>query len=281
MTSDEPTRLADGEKDRDRPMRFAANLKWLFTEVPFLQRFEEAASSGFDAVEYASPYEWPPDVLKDELGRWNLKQVLINTPAGERGSAGANGYACVPGFEKIFRDGVERALVYADALGCGLIHIMAGRVPEGCAMSEAAETFRGNLAWAADLGRNLNITFVLECLNQTDVPGFFLRDIFHAHTLIADISSKNVKLLFDVYHARMSSTNMEEQLKTYLRDIAHIQIADVPGRHEPGTGSIQWDMIARTIEEGGYEGWVGCEYSPLSTTRTGLGWRNMFPGATS
>ncbi|TDV33861.1 hydroxypyruvate isomerase [Paraburkholderia caballeronis] len=260
----------------DSRIRFAANLKWLFTDMPFLERFEAAATEGFSAVEYASPYEYDPAVLTRELKRWKLKQVLINTPAGEPGTAGSNGYGCLPGYVDVFRDGVDRAIACADALGCGLIHLLAGRVPDGCAPSDADAAFRANLSWAAKRAAGRDVTFVLECLNQHDVPGYFLRSLSHARTFIREVGASNVKLLFDVYHAGMSGVDARAEFAEHRHDIAHIQVADVPGRHEPGSGGMPWSEIARAVADSGYAGWIGCEYRPLATTAAGLGWRKDF-----
>ncbi|WP_144108241.1 hydroxypyruvate isomerase family protein [Paraburkholderia sp. BCC1886] len=271
---------ATGSKSSHGPrrgeIRFAANLKWLFTELSFPDRFEAAASSGFTAVEYASPYEYDPAVLQRALQKWNLQQVLINTPAGDAGTLGVNGYACIPGYTETFRSGVHRALDYASALNCRLIHLMAGRMPAGCSQSEAEDVFRANLVWAAERAANCNVTFVLECLNQQDAPGYFLSSLDHASTFIREIPKRNVKLLFDFYHAGMSGVNPLDAFARHRADIAHIQVADVPGRHEPGTGTLPWAAIARAIARADYPGWIGCEYRPESTTTAGLHWRREF-----
>lgn len=260
-------------------IRFAANLKWLFTELPFLERFEAAAKHGFKAVEYASPYGYDAAILQSALKQWDLRQVLINTPAGEAGDAGVNGYACIPGYVDVFRDGVERALDFADALDCGLIHMMAGRVPVDCPMQDAEALFRSNLAWAAKRAQGRNVTLVLECLNQHDAPGYFLQNLAQASTLIRELPQRNVKLLFDFYHAGMSGIDVLKAFSLYRSDVAHIQVADVPGRHEPGTGGMTWAAIAQAIAGSGYGGWIGCEYCPLTTTTAGLGWRREFERA--
>ncbi|WP_235527647.1 hydroxypyruvate isomerase family protein [Burkholderia sp. Leaf177] len=260
-------------------VRFAANLKWLFTELPFTERFEVAAKNGFAAVEYASPYAYDLVSLRDALKQWDLTQVLINTPVPGSAEVGANGYACIPGCTDMFRDGVEQALDYADALGCNLVHLMAGKVPVECTMPEADAVFIDNLAWAARRSEGTNVTFVLECLNQHDVPGYFLRSLAQASAIIRQMPQGKVKLLFDFYHAGMSGLDVLEAFALYREDIAHIQVADVPGRYEPGTGGLPWNDIAQAIANSGYGGWIGCEYLPRSTTIEGLGWRRDFEQA--
>jgi hydroxypyruvate isomerase len=262
-----------------RRVRFAANLKWLFTELPFLQRFEAAAKCDFTAVEFASPYDYDYTVLRDTLTQWNLTQVLINTPAGETEDVGVNGYACIPDCTDTFRYGVERALEYADALDCRLIHLLAGRVPADCPVTDADAAFRANLAWAAKRAEGQDVTFVLECLNQHDAPGYFLESLAQASALIREVAQDNVRLLFDFYHAGRSGIDALEAFAQYRSDVAHIQVADVPARHEPGTGVMPWVDIAAAIAGSGYAGWIGCEYRPQTTTGEGLRWRRDFEQA--
>jgi hydroxypyruvate isomerase len=264
-------------KPAERPrFRFAANLKWLFTDVPFLERFEAAALHGFTAVEYASPYGCSHDELREVLKQWNLKQVLINTPVAEVSAMGSNGYACIPGCVDAFREGIDHAIDYASSLDCGLIHLMAGRVPEGCSSSEAEAVFRANLKWAAKRAAGQDITFVLECLNQQDVPGYFLTGPDHASGFIRDVQQGNVSLLFDFYHAAMSGANVLDAFARHRDEVAHIQVADVPGRNEPGSGDMPWPAIGHAIAHSGYAGWIGCEYRPRTTTTAGLDWQSEF-----
>ncbi|MDR5774217.1 MULTISPECIES: TIM barrel protein [unclassified Caballeronia] len=260
-------------------LRFCANLKWLFTELPFLERFEAAAKQGFSAVEYASPYEFEPAILKATLDATGLRQVLINTPAAPPGSIGSSGFGCIPGERARYRDGVLRALHYASALKCGLIHVMAGLAPGGVPVEQVRDTLRENLAWAADAARDSGVTLLLECLNQIDVPGYALRSLEEAHALMKEIAQPKLRLLFDAYHCRMSGLDVVEQFALYAPDVAHIQFADAPGRHEPGTGDMPWNELIASIRAQGYEGWIGCEYRPRESTVAGLGWLNAFKEA--
>jgi hydroxypyruvate isomerase len=254
-------------------VRYAANLKWLFTELPFLDRFAAAAGQGFKAVEFASPYEFAPGILRQALQREGLEQVLINTPAAALGEEGENGFACIPGRQLAFRDGMRKALDYAGELDCRLIHLMAGRVQRGECYETAEATFRENLEWAVDAAKGAGVRCLLECINQVDVPGFYLRNLEQTADFINGIGTNQVGLLFDVYHCRMNLGDVLDAYQALEPLIAHIQFADAPGRHEPGTGDIPWAALRNLIETRGYKGWVGCEYRPQVSTVAGLGWR--------
>jgi hydroxypyruvate isomerase len=251
--------------------RLCANLKWLFTEWPFLDRFAAAAEAGFKAVEYASPYEHPAAEIRARLRACGLKQVLFNTPA-----AGGSGLACIPGQREAFRDGVKQALDYAAALECPLVHLMAGIQPAGVSHDTAAAVYGANLAWAAELAAAAGVRLTLEPINQRDVPGFFLRSQEQGADFIAAVGCERVGLQFDVYHCQVAQGDVTRRLATLLPVIAHLQIADAPGRNEPGSGEIAWDYLFRRIDELGYQGWVGCEYRPAKDTLSGLGWRGRY-----
>ncbi len=256
--------------------RFCANLKWLFTELRFIDRFDAAAKAGFSAVEYASPYEFDPATLRERLAANGLAQVLINTPASMPGQPGANGFACIPGERARFRDGLHLALHYASEMSCPLVHVLAGLVPADASHEQASDTFRENLRWASEAAQGSGVTLLLECLNQTDARGYFLRDLDHAHEEIEHARATNARLLFDAYHCRMTGQDVVEQFAGHAREIAHIQFADVPGRHEPGTGNMPWQELSACIRHHGYAGWIGCEYRPRASTTAGLGWRKQF-----
>jgi hydroxypyruvate isomerase len=251
--------------------RFCANLKWLFTELPFLDRFDAAARAGFQAVEYASPYEFPVAEIRSRLNASGLKQVLFNTPAG-----GGSGMACIPGREEEFRDGVKKALDYAAGLDCSLVHLMAGIVPAGVARETASATYGDNVAWAADNAAPAGVKLVLEPINQRDVPGFFLQTQEQGAAMVEAVGRDRLGLQFDVYHCQVAQGDVTRRMETLLPVIAHMQIADAPGRNEPGTGEIAWDFVFRRMDELGYSGWVGCEYRPATETVAGLGWRGRY-----
>ena len=256
--------------------KLCANLKWLFTELPFLERFDAAARAGFAAVEYASPYEFATADLRARLNACALKQALINTPTSDPAEGGANGFACVPGRQDKFRDGLRRALEYASALDCGLVHVMAGVQPADASDQTAAAVYAANLAWAAEAAAGAGVKLVLEAINQRDVPGFFLRTQEQGAALIEALGRDRIGLQFDIYHCQVAQGDITRRMEKLLPVIAHMQLADAPGRNEPGTGEIAWDYVFKRIDELGYRGWVGCEYRPLGETTAGLKWRARY-----
>jgi len=256
--------------------RLCANLKWLFTEKPFLERFDAAARAGFTAVEYASPYEFSAADLRVRLSACSLKQVLLNTPAGDPADGGGSGLACVPGRQAKFRDGFKRAIEYADALDCRLVHVMAGIQPADASYEAAAAVFAANLFWAAETVAGSGVKLVLESINQRDVPGFFLRTQEQGAALVEAIGPDRLGLQFDIYHCQVAQGDLTRRMEKLMPVIAHIQLADAPGRNEPGTGEIAWDYVFNRIDELNYRGWVGCEYRPLGETTAGLDWRKRY-----
>jgi len=253
---------------------FAANLSMLFTEVDFLDRFEAAASNGFSAVEYLFPYDFPAPVLKEQLHKHHLKQALFNAPAGNW-QAGDRGTACLLGRESEFIDGFNLALEYAKILGNQRIHVMAGIAPENVSQV-TIDCFINNLRRAAIAAQEYGITVLIEPINNIDMPGYFLNYQEQAVDLIKCIDQPNVKLQFDVYHCQMMQGNILARFENALPYIDHIQIAGVPGRHEPNIGELNYSFILCEIEKLGFQGFVGCEYIPKSDTRTGLSWLKAF-----
>jgi hydroxypyruvate isomerase len=255
--------------------RFCANLGFLFPDIPFLERFAAAACAGFSGVEFASPYEYPAAELRSRLKDSGLTQVLINSPAGNR-AAGERGFACLPGRERSFRDGVEQALDYAVALGCQRVHVMAGVPPTDVALDTAAALYAANLAWAGERGLAAGVKLVIEPLNPRDAPGYLLRTQEQGAAIAATIGRDRLGLQFDIYHCQIAQGDVTTRLGALMPAIDHMQLADVPGRHEPGTGEIGWDYVFRRIDELGYAGWIGCEYTPLGGTAEGLAWRQRY-----
>jgi hydroxypyruvate isomerase len=247
--------------------KLAANLSWLFTEVPFLDRFEAAAAAGFRAVEFLQPYELPPEEIAARLKRHGLEHVLFNLPPGDA-SKGERGLAALPGREREFVRNVDRALDYAQATGCRRIHALAGN-----ASAAAAEaTYVANLRAAADIVAPHGITVLIEPLNTRDAPGYFLNTTSAALRILDRVDRPNVRLQFDLYHCQI----MEGDLARHIRDLAgrfaHVQIAGVPGRSEPDIGEVNYAYLLDLLDETGYGGWVGCEYRPKAGTVAGLGW---------
>lgn len=255
--------------------QFCANIGFLFPEVPFLDRFAAAARAGFTGVEFASPYEHPVGELRRRLTDNGLTQVLINSPAGNR-AAGERGFACLPGREGHFRDGVQQALDYAVALDCKLVHVMAGVAPADLAYDTALALYATNLAWAGERALKAGVKLVIEPLNPRDAPGYLLRTQEQGAAIVAAVGHDRLGLQFDVYHCQTAQGDVTTRLAALMPVIDHMQLADVPGRHEPGTGEIGWEFLFRRIDELGYPGWVGCEYAPAGDTVAGLAWRQRY-----
>lgn len=255
--------------------RLAANLSMMFNEVPFLDRFAAAGAHGFKAVEFLFPYEYPASELRRRLDDAGLTQVLFNMPPGDW-AAGERGLAALPGREAQFRDGVGRALEYAAALDCGLVHCMAGIRPAGVSMTTATAAYAANLAWASEKALAAGVKIVIEPINHRDMPGYFLNTTTQAAEIIAALGHERVGLQFDIYHCQITEGDLSRRIEALLPIIGHMQLADVPGRHEPGTGEIGWDFLLRRIDELGYAGWIGCEYRPAGDTVAGLGWRARY-----
>ena len=251
--------------------KFAANLSMLFTEEDFLDRFQAAAQAGYRGVEYLFPYDYAPEQIRERLEAHGLTQVLHNLPAGDWG-AGERGIACHPDRIEEFRAGVDRAIEYATALNCKQVNCLAGIKPDGVSDADARQTLIDNLRFAAHKLEAAGILLLAEPINTRDIPGFFLNRTEQALALFDEVGSDNLKLQYDIYHMQVMEGNLAATLETHLPRIAHIQLADNPGRNEPGTGEINYPFLFRHLERLGYDGWIGCEYKPATTTREGLGW---------
>lgn len=253
-------------------IRLAANLKWMYTEVPFEQRFDAAAASGFTGVEFSSPYDLPAERIRRLLDHAGLKLVLINTPAGATCSATIMGAAYVPGARDEFRAGVRSAVEYATVLGTPIIHVMAGLRPAEADPDLAFATYVANIGWAAEQARSAGIRIVLEAINKRDQPSYGLHSMETAAAVAEAVDPDTVGVLFDVYHAQVDRGNVIERFEDLLPRIGHIQIADNPGRGEPGTGEIAYGRVLARIAASDYSGWIGCEYGPVAETTEGLAW---------
>lgn len=271
--------------------RFAANLSMLYTDLPFLDRFEAAARDGFEGVEYLFPYAFSASEIAARLQAHGLQQVLFNTPPGGTDAAaidaawaaGDRGTACVPGREAEFREGVRLALDYAQALGCPRIHLMAGLLPAGVAREAARATYEQNLAWAAEQAAQLGRDVLIEPINTRDIPGFFLNRQDEAHAIVTEVGAPNLKVQMDLYHCQIVEGDVAMKIRHYLPTgrVGHIQIAGVPERHEPDVGELHYPYLLAVLDEvaqtSGWSGWVGCEYRPRrgaepGGTTAGLGW---------
>ncbi|MCS6997233.1 MAG: hydroxypyruvate isomerase [Casimicrobiaceae bacterium] len=252
--------------------RFSANLSFLFTERPFLERFAAARAAGFAGVEYHSPYEHDLRTLCEALETHGLTQVLFNLPMGDR-ARGDFGIACLPGREAEFRDGVREAIRYALALDCPQVNAIAGVLPEGLSRAEAEAILVANLRWAAAELQIAGIRLLIEPINDRDVPGFALTTSAQAVALIEAVGSTNLFLQYDCYHMQRMEGDLCATIERLLPRIAHIQFADVPGRGEPGTGEIRFEHVFVHLDRIGYRGWVGAEYRPSrGDTFASLGW---------
>ncbi|MEY3036676.1 MAG: 2-oxo-tetronate isomerase [Burkholderiaceae bacterium] len=251
--------------------RFAANVSLLFTEQPFLQRFEAAAQAGFEAVECLFPYSHPATEVAAALRDSGLRMVLHNAPPGQW-QQGERGLACLPGREDDFKQSLAQALRYADALEVPRVHVMAGLVPAGVPHATWHATWLANLRHAAHELAAAGRQMLLEPLNAHDVPGYALGSVGQAEQLLDTLQAPNAALQFDIYHAQRTQGELASTLTRVLPRVGHMQLADVPGRHQPGTGEIAYPFLFEHIDRLGYNGWIGCEYHPTGSTQESLGW---------
>lgn len=252
--------------------KFSANLSMLFTEHAFLDRFEPAAKAGFKAVEFLFPYAFSAADIKARLDSHGLQLVLHNLPAGDW-EAGERGIACHPDRVEEFRSGVVKAITYAKALGVGQLNCLAGKAPAGAGDAALRQTFVANLRHAAAELKKAGLNLLIEPINTFDIPGFYLNRTAQALDILDEVGADNAFVQYDIYHAQRMEGELAGTLQTCLPRIGHIQLADNPGRHEPGTGEINYAFLFAQLDRLGYGGWIGCEYKPAGTTEAGLGWR--------
>lgn len=258
--------------------RFAANLSLLFNELPFLDRFAAARAANFDAVEFLFPYAFEPEQITQRLRRYDLALVLHNLPPGDW-AAGERGMACDPRRVDEFRDSVALAIEYAQELGVRQLHALAGIVPPRVPHERAHATYVDNLRFAARELDKHGLALLIEPINNRDMPGYFLTGSAQAADIIAEAGAPNLFMQYDIYHMQRMEGDLDETIRKHIGLIRHIQLADVPGRHEPGTGEINFPFLFRLLDELGYDGWIGCEYIPAGDTVAGLGWRQELAGA--
>jgi len=252
--------------------RFAANLTMLFTEVEFLDRFALAARSGFSGVEFLFPYAYAASDITERLQQHGLTQVLFNLPPGNW-DAGERGIACLPDRVDEFRRGVELALQYATALGCAQLNCLAGLKPDHVSNEMAWQTLRENVRYAAEMLEPHGVTLMLEAINsRIDMPGFFLDSSAKVRALIDEVQHPNIKFQYDIYHMQIMEGDIIRRLQELHPYIGHIQFADNPGRHEPGTGELNFPVIFKALDTIGYKGWVSAEYRPGKSTLESLSW---------
>lgn len=255
--------------------RFAANLTMLFNEVPFMERFKQAAISGFKGVEFLFPYAYSAEDIKHELEQNKLTLVLHNLPPGDW-DAGERGIACLPDRVDEFRSGVKKAIEYASALEVPQLNCLAGKAPVGVDIKLLHETFVSNLKYAAAEFDKANLRLLIEPINIFDIPGFFLSKTQQAIEILNEVGADNLFIQYDIYHAQRMEGELSKSIETNLSKIAHFQIADNPGRNEPGTGEINYEYLFKLLDRLGYQGWVGCEYKPAGKTQDGLSWISKY-----
>ena len=255
--------------------RFCANLTFLFTEIPFIDRFAAAAKAGFKAVEYMSPYEYSKDQLAEALATHKLTQVLYNLPAGDW-AKGERGIACHPDRVGEFQDGVGKAIEYAALLGCKQVNCLAGLSVKNADDRQRA-AFVSNLKFAALKLREAGVRLLIEPINdRVDIPGFYLTRSQQALEIMDEVGSDNLFLQYDIYHMQIMEGDLARTIERILPRISHVQLADNPGRHEPGSGEINYPFLFDHLDRIGYAGWIGCEYKPAGQTSQGLAWINPY-----
>jgi hydroxypyruvate isomerase len=261
--------------------RFSANLSMLFTEHAFLDRFDAAARAGFKAVEYVGAYDHTPEVVVERLKSNSLTQALFNLPAGNW-AGGERGIAVLPDRVEEFRKSVDMAINYARATGCDRLNCLAGIAPAGIDRAVLEDTFVANLKYAAPRFADVGVKLLIEAINtRVDIPGFFLNGSAQALKIIDRVGSDNLYFQYDIYHMQVMEGDLARTIENNLDRIAHIQIADNPGRHEPGTGEINYPYLYDFLDRIGYSGWVGAEYKPKAGTEAGLGWFRELSGVKS
>ena len=251
--------------------KFSANISMLFGEVELPARFEAAARAGFKAVEIQFPYAWDKRLLSEAARRAGVETVLINLPAGDH-AKGDRGIACLPSRAEEFRSGVAGAIEYATALGCGRMNCLAGIAPQDADPSQLRRTYVSNLRYAAGELARAGMTLLIEPISTLAVPGFYLNRSAEAFALARETGADNVKVQYDLYHMRIMGDDLAATIGANLAGIGHMQLADVPGRHEPGTGEIEFHSLFRQLDRLGYRGWIGAEYVPSGRTEDSLAW---------
>ncbi len=254
------------------PLKFSANLSFLFTEVPFLERFALAAQAGFTGVEFHFPYEHDAAVIAEVSLTSEVEIVLFNLPAGNW-ATGERGIACHPGRVGEFRAGVTQAINYAQTLDVPRLNCLCGIPPAGADPTQVRTTLIDNLRFAAAETARAGIQLLIEPLNTRDTPGFLITTSRNALDLIAQVNHPNLRLQYDLYHAQVMEGDLTMTLRNHLPQIGHIQLADNPGRHEPGSGEINFPYLFGELQKLGYSGWIGAEYKPRGDTRDSLSWR--------
>jgi hydroxypyruvate isomerase len=255
--------------------KFCANLGFLFTEIPFLDRFAATAKAGFSGVEHSVPYDYPVEQIVEKLNQHKLAQVLINLPSGDW-AGGERGLTCLPDRVGEFQDCVAKGIAYAKAMNCGLINCLAGIKPNALSQEKAWETLISNLRFASNEINAAGITMVVEPINDIDMPGFFLNTSAHALRAIDETGDPRIKLQYDIYHMQRMEGELANTIKKHITRIGHVQVAGNPGRTEPDRGEIDYGYLFKLLDDLGYAGWIGAEYKP--TTPGDFAWLKKWNG---
>jgi hydroxypyruvate isomerase len=250
--------------------KFAANLSWLYQELPFLERFDAAAEFGFKAVEFLFPYQFPASEILTRVRHTGLTVALFNLPPGDF-DKGERGIAAIPGRENEFRNSVQPALEYASALNVHRLHIMPG-ITQGIELEKAHASFLSNIDFVLNQTADLDLVITLEPINNRDIPGYYLSTIEQAAAILAEVKDPRLKIQLDWYHAQIMGGDLTRRTERFFADIGHIQVAGVPDRSEPDRGEVNFSCLFGLVDELGYEGWIGCEYKPAGETEEGLVW---------
>ncbi len=255
--------------------KLAANLSTLFPQLEFLDRFAAAAQAGFRAVEYQFPYAWKPEELAARAREAGVEVVLHNMPPGDA-ARGERGTGCAPGRERQFRDDLERAIQYARLARCGQLHCLAGVPPDGAARTDSHAAYVANLKYAAARLRDEDMKLLIEPLSARSVPGYFLTGSAQAARVLDEVGADNAFIQYDIFHMQIMEGDLAGTIERLLPRIGHMQLADVPERHEPGSGEINFPWLLAHIDALGYSGWIGCEYNPAGDTAAGLTWAKPY-----
>lgn len=256
-------------------LKLSSHLGYLFPDLPLEQRFAASATCGFKGLEFPNPYVMGVERFKAAADRHGLKTIHTSAPNDEAGE-GRKGLACLPGREKEFAAAVERGIAAARTLRCRLLNVMAGIVPPGADAARIESTYRANMAVAAERCRAAGVTMMIEPISDFSMPGYYMCEVAMAVDMVRELRPFGVKLMYDLYHAEVTGCDPVALLADHYDDIAHVQVADAPGRHEPGTGVIDFKAAFQFLTEAGYEGWIGCEYTPKGDTKAGLAWATAF-----
>ncbi|UCD68867.1 MAG: hydroxypyruvate isomerase [Betaproteobacteria bacterium] len=252
-----------------------ANLSMMFNEVEFADRFDAAARAGFKGVEFLFPYGFEKNLLQEKIQSNQLEMVLFNMPPGDW-DAGDRGMACDPLRSGEFQDNVAQAIDYALALNCKQLHCMAGLKPRGVSEEQMREAYLANLRFAGKELAKHNITLLIEAINSRDIPGFYLNYSAQAFDIMHYAHVPNLAFQYDIYHMQIMEGDLAPTIEKHLSKIGHMQLADTPGRHEPGSGEVNYPFLLDFIDRIGYKGWIGCEYRPAGNTEDGLSWARQY-----